>query len=225
MTMKPPPDPREVETWIFDLDNTLYPATSTVSSQISQKMTSFVADLLHLPFDEARAVQKRMFHQHGTTLRGLMSEHGIDGHAFLDFVHQIDLGELAPVARLIQAIERLPGQKLVHTNASLRHAERVLEQLGLTGHFGGTFDIVDAGFLPKPDPAGYDALIARYHVRPDRACMVEDMAVNLKPAAERGMLTIWVSTHNDWAAEGSNQPWVHYRTDDLAALLEQWADG
>lgn len=213
----------EIETWIFDLDNTLYPAASDLFSQISARMGGFIAQRFDLDVEAARALQKRLFRAHGTTMRGLMVEHGIDPLEFMAHVHDIDLSVLAPAAALDSALAALPGRKLIYTNGSVDHAERVVDRLGLAGHFEAVFDIVAGDFVPKPEPAGYAELIRRFGVTPTRAAMVEDMARNLKPAAELGMLTLWVRTGNDWAVDGSVEDWVHHHTEDLAGWLAQAA--
>ncbi len=209
----------DIDTWIFDLDNTLYPSTSNLFPQISARMGRFIADRFGLGDAAAHALQKQLFRSHGTTMRGLMLEHGVDPHLFMDFVHNIDLTSLGPAAELGAALDALPGQKLVFTNGSRRHAERVLAQLGLAGHFTGIFDIADADFIPKPHPAGYRTLLDRYGVAPERAAMVEDMARNLAPAAALGMVTVLVHNDSDWAQDGAEGDWVQYRTDDLAGWL------
>jgi putative hydrolase of the HAD superfamily len=209
----------DIHTWIFDLDNTLYPAASDLFPQISARMGRFIAGRFGLDDAAARALQKQLFRSHGTTLRGLMVEHGIDPHEFMDFVHDIDLSLLAPADALSAALAGLPGRKLVFTNGSRRHADRILGHLGLADHVAGIFDIVDAGFIPKPDPAAYRALVERFAIEPRRAAMVEDMARNLAPAAALGMVTVLVQTGNDWAADGADGDWVQHRTDDLAGWL------
>jgi putative hydrolase of the HAD superfamily len=214
-----PSIPADIDTWIFDLDNTLYPSTSSLFPQISARMGGFIAGRFGLDAEAARALQKQLFRAHGTTLRGLMVEHGVDPHEFMDYVHDIDLSDLAPAAALAAALGALPGRKLVFTNGSRRHADRVLGHLGLAGHVAGVFDIADAGFMPKPDPAGYQALIARFGIEPRRAAMVEDMARNLEPAAALGMVTVLVHNASDWAAEGAEGDWIQHRTDDLAGWL------
>lgn len=205
-----------IDCWIFDLDNTLYPESSHFFDQISRRMTEFIA--MHFAIDPvtARARQKAHYQRYGTTLRGLMIEDGVAPEAFLDYVHDIDLDQLVPADRLGRAIDRLPGTKLVHTNGSRAHAERVLGRLGLTGHFTGIFDIAAAQWIPKPDPSGYRRFWSAYDVDPLRACMVEDIVVNLKPAAEAGMVTVWI----DGRAEAADQPYVDHRIQDLAAWLE-----
>lgn len=208
-----------VETWIFDLDNTLYPAASSLFDQVDRRMGEYVARLLGIPYDAARAEQKRLFRDHGTTLRGLMTEHGVDPVDYMDHVHAIDLSRLAPDPRLALALERLPGRKLVHTNASVAHAERVTARLGIDRHFDGVFDVAAAGWTPKPDPAPYAMLLDRFGVDPARAAMVEDIARNLAPAAALGMATVWVRSEQDWAKAGATAPFVHHETDDLPGFL------
>jgi putative hydrolase of the HAD superfamily len=208
-----------IDTWVFDLDNTLYPASADLFPQISTRMGRFIAGHFGLDPEAARIRQKQLFRAHGTTLRGLMVEHGVDPHEFMDYVHDIDLTGLAPAAALSAALTALPARKLVYTNGSRRHAARILDHLGLAAQIAGIFDIADAGFIPKPDPAGYRALIGRFGIDPGRAAMVEDMAVNLAPAAALGMVTVLVESGNDWAIEGSQGDWVQHRTDDLAGWL------
>jgi len=214
-----PLKPSEIETWVFDLDNTLYPAGSNVFAQISTRMGGFIMNRLGLEADDAKLLQKRLFTTYGTTMRGLMTEHAIDPHEFMDHVHDIDLSIIEPAPALDAALAGLSGRKLVFTNGSVRHAERVLERLGIAHHFEVLFDIAAADFMPKPDPTGYRRLIENHGVVPQRSAMVEDMARNLEPAAALGMLTLWVRSPLDWAKDGSDQPYVHYQTDDLTGWL------
>jgi putative hydrolase of the HAD superfamily len=218
----PPTVPRpldHVESWIFDIDNTLYPASSRLFDQVHRRMTDFIAERLGLDRDAALDRQRRYFREHGTTLRGLMVVDGIEPDEFLDFVHRIDLTALARTPALDQALAALPGRKLIFTNGSVAHAEGILAHLGLDHHFDGIFDIKAAGYLPKPDPAGYAELVQRFRIDPRRSAMVEDMAKNLRPAWELGMVTIWVSGSPDWGREGLDLGHVDHRCDDLAAWL------
>ncbi|MDD3445578.1 MAG: pyrimidine 5'-nucleotidase [Zavarzinia sp.] len=214
------PDPRrnKTETWVFDLDNTLYPASCRLFDQIEAQMRSFIRAHLSMDDEAASALKRDLFRRHGTTMKGLMEEHGVDPHQFLHFVHEIDLSPLDAAPRLDAVLAALPGRKVIFTNGSRRHAERVLARLGIDGHFDGIFDIVAAGFTPKPEPAPYRTMIEALRVDPARATMVEDMARNLKPAADLGMATVWVPNGNDWGAEGGGDH-VHHVTDDLAAFL------
>lgn len=188
-----------IDCWIFDLDNTLYPASCNLFAQVDQRITSFIAGHFNIVPDEARALQKRYFRDHGTTLRGLMVEHDIDPVPFLDYVHAIDVTPVAPSPSLADALLRLPGRRLIYTNGSERHAHNVTERLGITHCFDGVFDIVAAGYVPKPDPRPYDQMVERFAIDPARACMVEDIARNLVPAHALGMATVWVSSESEWS--------------------------
>jgi putative hydrolase of the HAD superfamily len=189
---------KNVETWIFDLDNTLYPADSDLFPQVSQRMTRWIMDRFDI--DEATAVEKRgaYYKKYGTTLRGLMLHDDVNPDDFLGYVHDIDLTSLGPNPRLGAAIEKLPGRRLVYTNGSRTHASRILAKLGIDQHFVEIFDIIAADYVPKPDPRPYLTLTQRFDIDPTRACMVEDLAVNLEPAKAMGMTTVWL--------EGSTGP-------------------
>ena len=208
-----------VETWVFDLDNTIYPARYNLFDLVDVRIGAFIADLLDLDAVAARCVQKDYFRRHGTTLRGLMLHHGVEPDVFLDYVHDIEVDRLPPSPELGAALDRLAGRKIIYTNGSAAHAERVLERLGVAGHFEGVFDIAAGDYLPKPDPAPYRTLVERFDIAPAAAAMVEDIARNLEPAAALGMTTVWVRTDSDWGREGSGGEYVHHVIDDLAGWL------
>jgi putative hydrolase of the HAD superfamily len=212
-TDQPPRD------WIFDLDNTLYSETCNLFGQVEVRIKSFVAEFLNLELEAAFKVQKQYFRDYGTTLRGLMECHDVDPVVYLDHVHDIDLDVVPPNPDLNKALQALPGRKIIFTNADLGHAERVMERLGVSHHFEAVFDIVACDYVPKPDPAVYQALVDQYDLEPQRTVMVEDMARNLKPAADMGMTTVWVRSNNDWGREGSDGDYVHHVADDLTAWL------
>ncbi|RMF07921.1 MAG: pyrimidine 5'-nucleotidase [Alphaproteobacteria bacterium] len=207
------------EAWIFDLDNTLYPAECNLFDQVDRRMAAFIAKRFGLEAEQARRIQKRYFREYGTTLRGLMSEHEIDADEYLAFVHDIDVSAVPPDPVLARAVSRLPGRKFIHTNASTDYAEKILDRLGLAGLFDGIFDIRDAGFAPKPDRSGYQKLVDRYGIDPARAVMVEDIARNLIPAAELGMTTVWRPTATDWSGDGADERFIDHVIDDLADWL------
>ncbi|MBV8889324.1 MAG: pyrimidine 5'-nucleotidase [Alphaproteobacteria bacterium] len=209
----------QVETWIFDLDNTLYPASCHLFDQVQARMNLFIATRLGLTADQAAELRRRYFREHGTTLRGLMTVDAIDPHEFLAFVHEIELAGVPPDPALVAALARLPGRKIVHTNGSVRHAERLLDHLGIGDAFTGIIDIVAAGFEPKPALDGYRELLRRHAVTPRTALMVEDMARNLVPAARLGMTTAWLRNSLDWASEGAEEEHIHHVVDDLAGFL------
>ena len=215
---------READTWVFDLDNTLYCSSTNLFSQVSARMTGFIADFLGVDGDEAFRVQKKYFREYGTTLRGLMHHHDIDPYRFLDHVHDVDLGMIGPDPSLNAALATLSGRKIIFTNASTEHAGRVMNRLGIAEHFEGVFDIADAGFVPKPEPAVYLQLVERHKFDPKRSVMVEDMARNLKPAADLGMTTVWVRTENDWGREGSDAGYIDHTLDTLSDWLHDLPD-
>src|SRR5271166_6312085 len=209
----------EIETWIFDLDNTLYPASCRLFDQIHARMTQFIADRLDVSPEAALTIQKTYFREHGTTMRGLMTVDRIDPEDFLAFVHEIDLACVPPDPVLVEALARLPGRKIVHTNGSQRHAERLLDHLRIAGSFCGVIDIAAAGYDPKPALAGYHELLRRHEVSPGTALMVEDMARNLVPAAALGMTTAWVRNPAEWGADGADGDHIHYIVDHLGGFL------
>jgi len=148
-----------------------------------------------------------------------MKVHNIDPHDFLAFVHEVDLACVPPDPALVASLGQLEGRKIVHTNGSVRHAERLLDHLGLSAAFTGIIDIVAADFEPKPALPGYRLLLKRHSVRPETALMVEDMARNLAPAAELGMTTAWVRNGVDWAMEEADREYIHHVVDELAGFL------
>jgi putative hydrolase of the HAD superfamily len=209
----------EIETWIFDLDNTLYPASCGLFPQVQQRMNEYICDRLAVSEEQAAELRRTYFREHGTTMNGLMKVNNIDPHDFLAFVHEVDLACVPPDPALVAAIGQLNGRKIVHTNGSVRHAERLLDHLGLSPAFSGIIDIVAADFEPKPALTGYRLLLKRHSVRPNTALMLEDMARNLAPAAELGMTTAWLRNGVDWAMEEADRDYVHHVVDDLAGFL------
>ena len=211
-----------IDTWVFDLDNTLYSSASAVFPQIHKRMLEFVAREFGVGDEEAKAQRGRLFRQYGTTMRGLMVERGVDPFVFMDYVHAIDLTCIDADPRLDAAIARLPGRKLIFTNASRIHAAKVLGRLGLAHHFAAVFDVEDCGWLPKPEESGYRTLVARHEVAPERAIMIDDIPHNLAPAAALGMSTVWVREAEDvrWRNEPDAHDHIHHVTDDLVGWLE-----
>ena len=214
-----PPELRHVESWIFDLDNSLYPASANLFELIDIRMGEFIQQLLGCDAEEARRVQKRHFHEHGTTLAGLMASHGVDPHHFLDFVHDIDLARISADPALVRAIDSLPGRKFVFTNGAADYAGRVLDKLGLANLWDGLHDIHAMDYIPKPYPASYAAMCERWGIDPARALFVEDMARNLEPAKALGMTTVWIDNGSEQAGRGADASFIDYRTDDIGEWL------
>ncbi|MEQ8806467.1 MAG: pyrimidine 5'-nucleotidase [Rhodospirillales bacterium] len=217
------------ETWVFDLDNTLYPASCRLFDQVDWNITRYVAGLFDLPLEQARALQKTYFREHGTTMRGLMTLHGVDPVAFMNAVHDIDLDPVDPSPRLDAALGRLPGRKIIVTNGDVPHAERVMDKLGVRHHFEAVFDIVASDYEPKPAPHVYVKMTEAHGIDPARAVMVEDMARNLAPAFAMGMTTVWVRPEGTsgvtWAHDGADDGHIHHVVDDLVDWLEGVAAG
>ncbi|MBX3492986.1 MAG: pyrimidine 5'-nucleotidase [Parvibaculum sp.] len=216
-----------IETWVFDLDNTLYPPACDLFAQVDQRMTAFIGDFLGVDALEARRIQKDFYVEHGTTLSGLMKVHGLEPAAFLQFVHDIDVSAVAPDAALGAAIGRLPGRKLIFTNGSTAHAENVIQQLGIADVFDGIYDIVTARYEPKPRRGAYEHLIEASGFDPASAAMFEDIARNLEAPHALGMTTVWVrpgapgpERHQQISHEGADGDHVHHVTDDLRGFLE-----
>jgi putative hydrolase of the HAD superfamily len=212
-----------IDTWVCDLDNTLYPASCNLFELIDQRMGAFVSTLLNVDAAEAHRIQKHHFVTHGTTLSGLMAEHGVDPHVFLDYVHDIATDRLVPDPALKAALAALPGRKLVFTNGDAAYAGRILTALDLADSFDGVFDIHGCGYRPKPEASAYAAFCAAHDVNPERALFVEDMARNLKPAKEIGMTTVWVDNGSEQAMGAACASFIDYTTDCASAWLAKAA--
>jgi putative hydrolase of the HAD superfamily len=217
-----------VGTWVFDLDNTLYPASSDLWPKIDARITLFMSELFGLDGMSSRALQKYYYERYGTTLRGLMEEHEITADEFLQFVHDIDRSSLVPNHSLATAITALPGRKLILTNGSREHALRTAEQLGLDKMFEDVFDIVAGDLVPKPNPQAYERFFEKHGVDPAGSAMFEDIERNLVVPHARGMRTTLVvpkpgqRDHRDpWEVAKERPRHVDYVTDDLEGFLCQ----
>lgn len=228
--MDPPAKPRRnpridpafehIRDWIFDLDNCLYPASTGLFALIDERMGAYIQRLLDCDADEARRVQKAHFHEHGTTLAGLMQSHGVDPHDFLDDVHAIALDRVSADEALGQALARLPGRRFVFTNGDAPYARRVLEAIGVAAQFDELHDIHASELRPKPDPHGYALLCERFEIDPGRALLADDMAANLKPAKALGMTTVWVDNGSERGNHGADESFIDYRIGNVAEWLE-----
>ena len=214
-------DLAHIDAWIFDLDNSLYPASANLFSLIDVRMGEYIERLLGCDPVEARRVQKGHFLEHGTTLAGLMATHGIDPHDFLDYVHDIDLARISADPALVSAIDRLPGRKYIFTNASVGYADRVLDKLGLANLWDGMHDIHAMNYVPKPNPASYAALCETHGIDPARALFVEDMARNLKPAKALGMTTVWIDNGSESGGHDADPAFIDYRIADIGVWLNE----
>ncbi len=211
------PDLSHVDTWLFDLDNTLYPASSGFMGEIETRMTTYVERVTGLPRDEAYRLQKQYLADYGLTLGGLVAHHGVDPADFHTIFHDLPLEILAHDAALLSALERLPGRRLIFTNADDFHARRVLDHLAMSHLFSEIFHIGSADYVPKPSPANMARISADHAIDPAKTVFFEDSERNLAPAAAIGMTTVLVGPH----AAASTADFVHYRTDNLAQFLSR----
>jgi len=224
MTPRHHPDFRHIDTWIFDLDNTLYRADSDLFAQIEARMRDYIAQHLRLDGDEASRLQHRYYGEYGSTLCGLIAHDGIDPEQFLDYVHDVDLSVLVPDAKLNRALAQLPGRRYIFTNGCRNHAERVLERVDLADVIDDIWDIRTLRYVPKPQPAAYHRIIEVANFSPTNAAMFEDMARNLMPAHALGMTTVWINNGSVWSHQGPDHPLVarrhiHHEIDDLCEFL------
>lgn len=215
-----------VETWIFDLDNTLYPHNVNLWQQVDERIRDYIADFLKVTHEEAFRLQKDYYKRYGTSMRGMMTEHGMRSDDFLDFVHQIDHSPLEPNPALGDTIEKLPGRKVILTNGTRRHADAVLARLGIERHFQDVFDIIAAKLEPKPSPQTYDRFLEALKIEAATAAMFEDLARNLAVPHALGMTTVLVVPEHsrevfreEWELEGRDAPHVDHVTDNLTAFL------
>ena len=220
-----------IKTWVFDLDNTLYPPEENIFSQIDEKMTSFIAENLKISHEEAFNIQKQNFIDHGTTLAGFMNSGNdkIDPDKFLEFVHDINLSSLKEDSNLRKMLLLLPGEKYIFTNGTKKHAENVLKKLNLENIFQSIFGIKEANYLPKPNIETYNLFLKTYKVDPKTSIMFEDMGRNLIPAKELGMKTVLLerslpNKNNSNQEEKYKDLWndnydADYIIDDIAKFL------
>lgn len=217
-----------VREWVFDLDYTLYPSHCDLFMQMDKRITHYVMRVTGDNFDDARKWQKHYYREHGTTLRGLMDEHGVDPHDYLDDVHDIDYSGVPSNPELGALITALPGRKHIFTNGDVAHAERTLTALGITDCFEHIFDIAGAGFVPKPEQSPYDKFLAATNVDPNYAAMFEDMSRNLEVPKLMGMRTVLVvppkdevSPRESWEHDGQNADHIDHVSDDLNGFVAQ----
>jgi putative hydrolase of the HAD superfamily len=215
-----------VEAWVFDLDNTLYPADCNLFAQIDKRMGQFIADRLGLPLEQAQALREAYYYQHGTTLAGLVRLHGVAPDDFLDYVHDIDLGAVLPSPALAAALASLPGRKFIFTNGSRKHAEAVAARLGVSGQFDDICDIHALDYIyPKPMREAYERFVTAHGVVARQAAMFDDLPHNLETAHALGMTTVLVHgltdhpEHQAIAGWTELPPHIHHRTDTLAPFL------
>src|SRR3954452_8227550 len=217
-----------VETWVFDLDNTLYPRHLNLWQQVDDRIRAYIADFLKVSPDEAFRVQKDYYRRYGTSMRGMMTEHGMDPDDYLAFVHKIDHSPLEPNPALGAAIEQLPGRKLILTNGTRKHADAVMRRLEIHEKFEDVFDIIAAALEPNPLPQTYDRFLKAHGVDPAHAAMFEDLARNLAVPHSLVMTTVLVVPEGsrevlreEWEMEGRDAAHVDHVTDNLCGFLRE----
>ena len=213
---------KNINTWIFDLDNTLYSADSGIFQQVGELMGKFVSKYLNINIKEAKKIQSKYYRKHGTTLRGMMDNHGVDPDTFLKEVHQLDYSIVKPNLKLNEEIAKLKGKKIIYTNANMKHANEVLVRLELTNMFDEIFDIKMANYIPKPEIEPYEKLIEMYNIDPKKAIMFDDIAKNLVPASKLGFTTVWVDVgYENFSDDIANsKKYLDYETKNLPKWLE-----
>ena len=221
-----------IKNWIFDLDNTLYSPEEEIFSQIDERMTKFITDKFKINNEEAFNIQKKYFLEYGTTLSGLMKKNNIDSDEFLEFVHDIDLDILKPDKKLNKIISNLPGKKFIFTNGSKKHAQNVLKKLEMNAIFDDIYDIKDSNFIPKPNMEAYTTFINKMGIDVNKSIMFEDIARNLKPAKELGIISVLIQRdlplRNDkfdikeFELVWKNNDYSDYVTDDLVMFFNKY---
>ena len=211
----------DIEYWIFDLDNTLYSGQTKVFSEVDKKMSAYISKKLNVSLIKAKEIQKNYFYESGTTLSGLMKHDGINPYEFLEFVHDIDISWLPKDLLLKEELMKIKEKKYIFTNGSHAHVKNVTQQLGIDDLFDGTFDIVDANFVPKPHIEPYQRIIKKFSLEPDKSILIEDIAHNLEQAKKLGMKTCWLENDDFFAKKDADKPYIDYKIKNLPSFLQE----
>ena len=215
---------KNIDTWVFDLDNTLYSADSGIFQQVATLMGKFVAKHLNINIKKAKEIQRKYYKKHGTTLRGLMDNHGVDPDYFLEEVHKLDYSIVSPNYKLTENLENLHGRKFIFTNANKKHADSILDKLQIANLFEGIFDIKMANYIPKPEIQTYEKLIETYNINPNKTIMFDDIAKNLVPASEKGFTTVWINVgHENFSDDiASSKKYLDHQTKELSIWVSNF---
>jgi putative hydrolase of the HAD superfamily len=209
-----------VSVLFFDLDNTLYPLSLGVVARIDERINAYLHERVGIAAAEVDGVRRRFWAEHGTTLRGLMVGHRVDADDYLDFVHDIVLDDLLrPDPDLAALLERLPGRKIVFTNASRTHARRVLAALGVAGSFEAVHSLEDLGYVPKPAPEAFRVVLERSGARAADCSLIDDLRQNLAAAKRLGMRTIWIDESENGGAPDDTIDHVVARVHAIESLF------
>jgi putative hydrolase of the HAD superfamily len=213
-----------IAVWAFDLDNTLYHPRTAIFDRVHKRMSEFIMARFGMSEDEAHAMRERFYKRYGTTMSGLIAEHGVSADDFLSFTHDVDLSSIEPAPDLCAAIAALPGRKFVFTNASRPYTDRIVARLELQDCFEGIYSVEDALYDSKPHLPFYQRFLDKYGVDPRTVCMFEDVPRNLQPARDLGMTTVWLKSHAVWAREPLDSvatDHIHHVIEDLTEWLKQ----
>ena len=214
-------------TWIFDLDNTLYSADSGIFQQVHRLMGEFISKNLNMDLTEAKKLQSKYYKQHGTTLRGMIDNHGTNPDYFLEEVHKLDYSIVGPNDLLNRELKKLEGRKIIYTNANKQHVINVLERIDLTNFFDEIFDIKMANYIPKPEIKPYEQIIDLFNINPKSSAMFDDIARNLVPAKKVGFTPVWIDAGYENFSDDikSSKNYLDYETRDLSLFLKDVNDG
>jgi len=213
---------KKINTWIFDLDNTLYSADSGIFQQVHKLMGEFISKNLKMDMVEAKKLQSKYYKQHGTTLRGLMDNHGVEPDYFLDEVHKLDYSIVGPDEILNKELEKIQGRKIIYTNANKKHVVDVLERINLANFFDEIFDIKMANYIPKPEIRPYEQIIDIFNINPSSSAMFDDIAKNLVPAKKVGFTPVWVDAGYENFSDDiqASKDYLDYSTRNLSSFLK-----
>ena len=216
-----------INTWIFDLDNTLYSADSGIFQQVHRLMGEFISKNLNVDLTEAKKLQSKYYKQHGTTLRGMIDNHGTNPDYFLEEVHKLDYSIVGPNDLLNRELKKLKGRKIIYTNANKQHVINVLERIDLTNFFDEIFDIKMANYIPKPEIKPYEQIIDLFNINPKSSAMFDDIARNLVPAKKVGFTPVWIDAGYENFSDDikASKNYLDYTTRDLSLFLKNVNDG
>ena len=213
---------KKINTWIFDLDNTLYSADSGIFQQVHELMGKFVSSHLDIGIEDAKIMQKKYYKQHGTTLKGMMDNHGVDPDHFLAEVHKLDYSIVGPNHKLNEQLKKLQGRKIIYTNANMQHTLDVLERIELSNFFDEIYDIKMANYIPKPELAPYEQMVKQFDIETKSSAMFDDIAKNLVPAKNVGFTSVWIDAGYENFSDDikASKKYLDYETTNITEFLE-----
>ena len=211
------------QNWIFDLDNTMYDINLGLFKKISNRITDFIMSKYSLDIDQAKKIQKEYYLKYGLTLRGLIVEKKLEPEEFLDYVHDVEHPELKKNDQLISKIRILEGKKIIFTNATSKHAKKILNILELEHDFDQIIDIKDLEYIPKPDKRSYKKLLECLNLNKenlDKTIFFEDTVKNLIPAKKLGITTVWMKNSINEKDFMKNCNFIDYSFNNLNEFLD-----